>query len=98
LWAAQTLSNRGQYEAAAARVVALVTDLDLGAIPPNLTQMQWQFQQSGRGAAGWQMVWATWRNKVLAGTSYEHALAMLPLAAQHPTDVMPLLGKAAVLA
>jgi len=97
-WAAMTFANRGAYDAAADRVVALVDDLDLTALPPALAQLQWQFQSSRRGNPGWQMVWATWRDKVLAGGSYEHVLALLPLAGQHPADILPLLGKAAALA
>jgi tetratricopeptide (TPR) repeat protein len=97
-WAAMTFANRGAYDAAADRVVALVDDLDLTALPPALVQLQWQFQSSRRGNPGWQMVWATWRDKVLAGGSYEHVLALLPLAGQHPADLLPLLGKAAALA
>ncbi|MBA2544868.1 MAG: FecR domain-containing protein, partial [Deltaproteobacteria bacterium] len=56
--AAQLLANRGQYDAAAERVVALIEDLDLAVAPPTLQSIQYHFQQSRRGQAGWQLVWA----------------------------------------
>ncbi|MEO8701270.1 MAG: VIT domain-containing protein, partial [Kofleriaceae bacterium] len=96
--AATVLASRSQFDAAADRVATLVAELDLEAIPPNLGSMQYQFQQSRRGAAGWQLVWATWRDRALAGTSYEHVLALLPLASGHPIDVPVILARAAVLA
>jgi ferric-dicitrate binding protein FerR (iron transport regulator) len=96
--AAQILASRGQYDAAADRVVKLVNELDLDAIPPSLQQMQYQFTQSRRGQAGWQLVWATWRDKVLASNSYGHVLSLLPLAGAHPLDTPAILAKAAALA
>ncbi|MBS1119152.1 MAG: hypothetical protein H6Q90_1380 [Deltaproteobacteria bacterium] len=96
--AAQVLAGRGRYDAAAELVAKLVAELDLDAMPPNLASMQYQFQQSRRGQAGWQLVWATWRDRVLAGTSYEHVLSLVPLASQHPLDSPAILARAAKLA
>ena len=96
--AAQLLANRGQYDAAAERVVALIDDLDLTAAPPMLQALQYSFQQSRRGQAGWQLVWAKWRDKVLASDSYEHVLSLLPAVASHPIDTPAVLARAAKLA
>jgi predicted Zn-dependent protease len=92
------MANRGAYDAAADRIAALVADLDLRAAPPQLGQLQWQFQSSRRGQAGWQLVWATWRDRVLASDSFEHVVSLMPLAAQHPIDVPAVLARAATLA
>lgn len=96
--AAQAFANRGQYDDAAARIAALVADLDLRATPPALANLQHQFQYSRRGAAGWQIVWAQWRDKVLASDSYEHVMALLPLAQRQSGDVPAVLARAAALA
>ncbi len=96
--AATVLAGRGKYDAAAERVATLVAQLDLDAAPPNLVQMQYQFQQSRRGQAGWQLVWATWRDRVLAGNSYEHVLSLMPFVGSHPLDTPAILAKAAKLA
>ena len=96
--AAQLLANRGQYDAAAERVVALIDNLDLSATPPMLQSLQYPFQQSRRGQAGWQLVWAKWRDKVLASESYEHVLSLLPAVASHPIDTPAVLARAAKLA
>jgi hypothetical protein len=85
--AAQAIGNRGAYDLAAERVAALVADLDLRAAPPQLGQLQWQFQNSRRGQAGWQLVWATWRDRVLASDSFEHVMALMQLAGNHAIDI-----------
>jgi tetratricopeptide (TPR) repeat protein len=96
--AALALYNRGQYDRAAEEITALVNGLDLHALPPQLAQAPNLFASSRRGNAGWQIVWATWRDKVLAGTSYDHAAALVPLAAQRPEDLQRVLARAAELA
>lgn len=95
---AMMFANRGRYDAAAERAAALVADLDLAAQPVNLQQMQYHFQSSRRGQAGWQLVWATWRDKVLASTSYEHVMALLAGASSQPVDVPRILARAIELA
>jgi len=95
---AMVLMGRGQYDAGAERVAQLVADLDLNAMPPNLASLQYQFQQSRRGAAGWQLVWATLRDRVLAGNSYEHVIMLVSQAPYHPIDMPAILAKAAALA
>jgi tetratricopeptide (TPR) repeat protein len=96
--AAQALFQRGKYDAGADRAAQLVADLDLAALPPRLDGMMYSFQQSRRGPAGWQMVWAMWRERVLAGTSYAHVMALLAASAQQGGEVMPMLARAAELA
>jgi hypothetical protein len=96
--AAQALANHGRYDAAAERVAALIADLDLRAAPPALEALQYTFQSSRRGAAGWQLVLAQWRDKVLAGDSYEHVLAVLPFVQQRPGDLQAIFTRAAELA
>ena len=96
--AATLLYQREKYDAAADRLVALVDDLDLSALPPQLAQTQSYFSQARRGDAGWELLYATWRAKVLAGQSYPHVIAVLPVALQHPQDVMALLAHGGELA
>jgi tetratricopeptide (TPR) repeat protein len=96
--AATWLMTRGAYDMAAERIVKLVDELDLAALPPRLGQLRYQFQNSRRGQAGWQLVWAKWRDRVLAGNSFEHAMALVPMAGEHPLDLPAVLAKAAALA
>jgi tetratricopeptide (TPR) repeat protein len=96
--AAMTLYSRGHYDRAAEEVTALVDSLDLHALPPQLDQAPAWFASSRRGTAGWAVAWAAWRDKVLAGTSYDHVAALVPLAAQHPEDLQRVLARAAELA
>ncbi len=97
-YAAVAMWNRGDYDAGAERIAQLVADLDLTALPPRLDQAPYLFAQSRRGTAGWQIVWATWRERVLASGSYDQVMAILPLAAQNPLDSQAILARAAVLA
>jgi tetratricopeptide (TPR) repeat protein len=94
------LVSWGHYAAAADEVGKLVDALDLTApAPASLAQYQWLFQQSGRGDAGWQLVYARWRDKVLAGDSYDHVIALLPAAnGRNGGDLDAALGKATALA
>ncbi|HET9989046.1 MAG TPA: hypothetical protein VFQ65_11000, partial [Kofleriaceae bacterium] len=95
--AATLAYGRAQYEVAAQRLASLVEQLDLDAAPPQLANAQYYFNQSRRGTAGWELVYAQWRGKVLAGSSYDHVMALLPAAQQHQ-DVLPALARAAELA
>src|SRR5262249_53094978 len=95
---AQLLHNRNAPDAAAEMVAKLVAELDLEAAPPQLQFAPYTFQVSRRGAVGWQLVWTAWRDRVLAGTSYDHVMALMQSAAQHPADVMAILARAAELA
>ncbi len=96
--AAQALANRGAFDLAADRVAALVNDLDLAALPPNLDQFVYQVQQSRRGPAGWQMIWAQWRGRVLASTSLDHVMSLVGVAAHNPAELIPILTRASELA
>lgn len=97
-YAAQALANRNDADGAADRVAALVANLDLDAAPPSLASLQYQVQRSRRGQAGWQLVWAMWRDRVLAGTSYAHVLALMEVTHQYPLDMPKILARAATLA
>jgi tetratricopeptide (TPR) repeat protein len=92
------LYNRGQYELAADEITTLVDELDLHALPAQLASAPAVFAQSRRGNAGWAIAWAKLRDTVLAGASYDHAVALVPLAAQHPEDLQRVLARAAELA
>lgn len=96
--AAVALSNRNEIDAAVERVSALIADLDLSAAPPSLEQLVWRVQQSRRGPAGWQLIWTAWRDKVLAGTSYDHVMSLLPVANQQRADLPAILARAVELA
>ncbi|MBA3457836.1 MAG: hypothetical protein H0T42_32435, partial [Deltaproteobacteria bacterium] len=95
--AAQGIANRGALDLAADRVAALIADLDLRARPPHLDQFAYQIQQSRRGPAGWQMMWSQWRDRVLAGTSIDHVMSLIGVAAYNRTDLIPILARAAEL-
>ncbi len=95
--AALAMFNRGAIEAGTERTAALVADLDLHALPPHLDNIGYYFQQSRRGAAGWQIVWASWRTRVLAGDSYEHVIALLGGVQLHPSDAQEILARAVEL-
>ncbi len=96
--AAQALMNRGAYDAAADRIATLVTDLDLHATPPQLQNLVYQVQSSRRGPAGWQLIWAQLRDKVLASGSFEWTLSLIGGAAYNPNDLIPILARASELA
>jgi hypothetical protein len=97
--AAQALSNRGMYDEGVDRLAKLVADLDLDALPPHLENLLYMFNSSRRGPAGEQIVWAQWRDRVLASGSYGHVMALLAAASsQHPADLTTILTRAAVLA
>ncbi len=98
--AVQQLASWGHYAAAADEMAKLVDALDLTApAPTSLAQYEWLFQQSGRGDAGWQLVYARWRDKVLAGESYDHVMALLPAASgRNSGDLDAVLGKAVAVA
>jgi len=91
---AQILFSRGQYDAGAERVAKLAASLDLDALPANFQIQQYQFSYSRRGEAGWQLAYATWRDRVLAGSSLEHLIALLPSANQHIGDTPRILARA----
>jgi hypothetical protein len=96
--AAQGLMQRGDYEGAADQIARLANGLDLSAAPGSIGNASYVFQSSRRGPAGWQVAWATWRDRVLAGNSYAHVMAIVPLANGRPTEVLSLLARAAELA
>jgi len=96
--AAIAMANRGEVDAAVERVSMLIADLDLTATPPSLDQLVYRVQQSRRGPAGWQLIWTAWRDKVLAGSSYEHVMSLIPTANQQRADLPAILARAVALA
>ncbi len=94
--AVQLLYGRGKPDLATERLHALVADLDLDALPAPISAAQGYLGSSFRDA-GWELVYATWRAKVMAGTSYAHVMALWP-AAQQRGDALAVLGRAAELA
>ncbi len=96
--AAQAFANRGQFEIAVERIGQLVADYDLDARPVQLANAQYFFNASRRGPAGWQIAWTTWRDRVLASTSYDQVVALVPAASQQPADLQRVFGRAIVLA
>ncbi|MEO8553116.1 MAG: hypothetical protein ABI678_24250, partial [Kofleriaceae bacterium] len=97
LQAAQVAYNHNKYDLAADKLVALVDQLDLDATPVAITQLQSAFNVARRGQAGWQMLYAAWRTKVLAGASYPHLMTLVQAAMQQG-DLLPVLARAAELA
>ncbi|HEY5948786.1 MAG TPA: tetratricopeptide repeat protein, partial [Kofleriaceae bacterium] len=96
--AVQMLANRGSYDLAAERFAKLAAELDLNAPPPTYNFAAYTFNYSRRGPAGYQLSYATLRDRVLAGNSFAHVMALVPLATQRPADVQALLARAGVLA
>ncbi|MEO7095157.1 MAG: VIT domain-containing protein, partial [Polyangiales bacterium] len=96
--AAIAMANRNAIDAAVERVSNMVADLDLRALPPRLDQLMYRVQQSRRGPAGWQLIYTAWRDRVLAGTSYDHVMSLLPAAQQQRTDLPAIFARAVELA
>ncbi len=96
--AAIGMANHGAIDAAVERVANLVADLDLRALPPRLDQLVYRVQQSRRGPAGWQLIWTAWRDRVLAGTSYDHVMSLVTIANQQRSDLPAIFARAVELA
>ncbi|NVB79466.1 MAG: VWA domain-containing protein [Kofleriaceae bacterium] len=96
--AAQVLYSRGQYDLAADRIMKLAAELDLDAKPARLEIGQYAFNASRRGPVGWHIAYSTWRDRVLAGTSFAHVMALARTASSHPGDVSRVLARAVELA
>ncbi|CAN5727673.1 hypothetical protein BH11MYX2_BH11MYX2_07280 [soil metagenome] len=96
--AAIALVNRGASEQAAEMVGKLVDGLDLTAEAPPTGTYYYAVQQSRRGLAGWQMLWASWRDKVIAGNSFTHVMGLARMGQGMPGDINALLSRALVLA
>jgi tetratricopeptide (TPR) repeat protein len=91
---AQSLYSHGKYEDAANMVAKLVADLDVDAAPADVAALQYAVSYSRRGQAGWQLTYATWRDRVLASKSFDHLVAFLPAANQHVGDAPRVLSRA----
>jgi tetratricopeptide (TPR) repeat protein len=96
--AATTAIRVGSVDAAAELVARYVDNLDLAAPPAAIPGAPYLFEQSRRGHAGWEMVWARWRDRVLAGTSFDHALALIDMAIGQQADAPRVIARAAELA
>ncbi len=93
-----TLTNHSNYDAATERFAKLANELDLNAPPPTYNFNAYTFSYSRRGQAGFQLIYATLRDRILAGSSFAHTMAFVPLATQHPGDLPAVLAHAAELA
>ena len=96
--AAIAMANRNALDAAVERVSNLIADLDLKALPPRLDQLVYRVQQSRRGPAGWNLIYTAWRDRVLAGGSYDHVMSLVPAAQQQTTDLPAIFARAVELA
>jgi tetratricopeptide (TPR) repeat protein len=96
--AVYALTSHNNYDAAADRLAKLANELDLEAPPPAYNFNAYTFSYARRGAAGYQLIYATLRDRVLAGDSFAHVMAFMPLATQHPADLPAVLSRAAELA
>ncbi len=96
--AATALYNRGAYEQAAEMIALMIDDLDLTAAPPFLGNGAYAIQQSRRGNAGWQLLWGRWRDRVLAGGSFEHVMALAAQVQSQPADANAVFARAVELA
>ncbi|HEY5923050.1 MAG TPA: VIT domain-containing protein [Kofleriaceae bacterium] len=96
--AVQMLASHSNYDVAAERFAKLANELDLGALPPAYNLSSYVFSYSRAGTAGYQMIYATLRDRVLAGDSFAHVMAFVPLSTQHPADLVGVLARAAELA
>ena len=75
----------------------MVDLLDLAAPPPRMDVLPYVFRQTRRGDAGWSLIYARWRDKVIGGASFAHVMALVPIAATRG-DVDSVLARAVVLA
>jgi tetratricopeptide (TPR) repeat protein len=91
---AQAMYSHGKYDDAADMVAKLVSELDLDAAPADVNVLQYPVSYSRRGQAGWQLIYAMWRDRVLASKSFEHLVAFLPAANQHVGDTPRVLSRA----
>lgn len=91
---AQALYSHGNYDDAADTVAKLVAELDLDAAPADVAALQYGVSYSRRGEAGWQLMYAMWRDRVLASKSFDHLIAFLPAANQHVGDAPRVLTRA----
>jgi tetratricopeptide (TPR) repeat protein len=91
---AQAMYSHGKYDDAADIVAKLVADLDLDAAPADVASLQYAVSYSRRGQAGWQLMYAMWRDRVLASKSFDHLVAFLPAANQHVGDAPRVLSRA----
>ncbi len=97
--AARYLGNKPAE--AAERWVALLSDVDLNAAPPII---DWNARSivvsSARGEVGWQLAMTAWKQRVVAGGSFEHLMAFASAAAMNPasSDLDEALDRAAAVA
>ncbi len=95
--AALAYQQRGQADEAAARYAALAADYDLHALPVSFATARYAFQESRRGAAGWDIATAQLRDRVLPTGSFEQVLPLLAATDSQP-EHMRILVRAAELA
>ncbi len=96
--AAQEWQWAGQDERASERIVDLMSNPDLDAMPPMLEQVAQVYATATSNDAGWQLLWHTWSDRVLAGRSFAHVMAMVPIAARDRAELFATLQRASELA
>ena len=95
--AALAYQQQGRAEEAAARYASLAAAYDLHALPVSFGMARYAFQQSRRGAAGWDIAAAQLRDRVLPAGSFEQVLLLLG-ATDLQSDHLRILTRAAELA
>ena len=96
--AAQEWLWAGQRDRASERIVDLMSNPDLDALPPMLGQVAQAYATATSNDAGWQLLWHTWSERVLAGKSFAHVMAMVPVAARDRAELFATLQRASELA
>ncbi len=96
--AAQEWLWAGQNQRAGERIVDLMSNPDLDAFPPPLDQVAQVYRTATSNEAGWQLLWHTWSERVLAGKSFAHVMAMVPVAARDRAELFATLQRASELA
>ena len=78
---------RGRNGDTAERWIALMTDVDLAALPPTVDYQAYSaIVNSARGALGWTQAMTSWRQRVLTSDRLDQILAFLRAAAVVPGD------------
>ncbi len=96
--AAQEWLWAGHNDRASERIVDLMSNPDLDAFPPVLEQVAQTYETASSNDAGWQLLWHGWSERVLAGRSFAHVMAMVPVAARDRAQLFATLQRASELA
>jgi len=76
--AARVLYNARKFDAATDRFEKLLDDARKGGYTPTLDRtVQWAFNQSSRGQAGWRLFWNRWREQALKSSEPSVLMSLL---------------------